>query len=396
MSDKILEFMREVTIDSGYPISVFERAEKHVNQCMDTFIKFETEGELIKSELGRAGEGFGRLLDRVMSSDSGIKNIIPRVSYGEETTLESAMDDTPYTRTGINKYLRNIKAALKDTALEKEETVTIAHKIVPIVEELVLLNNRLNNLKSLVVVKKAAFVNKKKSVESESAKVANHKDTIVAVKFLRNMLEDDRSVLVDSLKVQNRRKADSMIDFAKEKNGVPNGFGATRERVSKFYVHTTPPKYLGSELMLISEDKNSYTEVCPRERIQILNFASKEVVDERIDKMSEAQAKYIIDEYVHKVSSKLGIFFVKKDSEGSMSNIEKLSISLGGNIDATLRVTFDDNSRFDLHTQTVWSENPVNPGYNVKVPSRFTNAYKPDGTKVKSPSEKTVQDGLSM
>lgn len=393
MTTLSFDFTSKILKEKNYPQHSHDDLEKKFNGFLSALEDYEIKGELIKSELKDLSEKFGRAWEIV--SGKGIREVRPNVPYSEESSLEAAMSDTPFVRTGLNKYLRTIKANLKDVSNEKPSSVEAANKIIPIVEDMISLNNRLNELKKCVVAKKSADVEKKNAKETEMAKIASHKDTVRAFNFLSNMMEDDKQVLIDNLIKINQEKADKMVEFVNENNGLPNAFSMKRERVNG-RTNFIQPEYSKAQLRHVAAEHNGFEDRLSSDNREKINLASKEEIHDRVVSESKVQAKYIIDEYIHKVTTKLGFFFSKKDDNSSLDSIEKLSIDLMGNIEARLKVSFKDKSQFDLHTQTIIASNPKSDGYHVKVPTRFTNALRPDGTKIKSPSEKRVQDELTL
>lgn len=389
---KTQKIMEEFCTKESYESATIARIMKRFSDFDNAIEKAEADGELIKSEFKNITERLGYLWDEVKSRL--IWSIRPRVSFENESDLDAAMSDTPYSRTGFNKYHRNLVAQLKSPEGEKDNSISAAKQIVEIMEEFIELNNRVNKVKDLIVAKKSDVVAKNKAKEDESAKRASHKDTVKTRNYLTTMLENEKESLINSLIDINEKKADRKIEFAKEKSGVAEGFEHKRTIVHGRTSYVPPTFSLG-ELRSIATDENPF-EHDYSNRSAIVNIAPANVIAERVKNESIKQANFLIDEYVHRVTEKLGYFFEKKSQDESLKGLEKLSIELLGNIDAKLRVLFHDKSQFDLHTQTIWAANPKSDGYHVKVQTRFTNALKPDGSKVKSPSEKRVQDELAM
>ena len=389
---KTQKIMEEFCTKENYESATIARIMKRFSDFDNAIEKAEADGELIKSEFKNITERLGYLWDEVKSRL--IWSIRPRVSFENESDLDAAMSDTPYSRTGFNKYHRNLVAQLKSPEGEKDNSISAAKQIVEIMEEFIELNNRVNNVKDLIVAKKSDVVAKNKAKEDESAKRASHKDTVKTRNYLTAMLENEKENLINSLIDINQKKADRKIEFAKEKSGVPEGFEHKRTTIHGRTSYVPPTFSLG-ELRSIATDENPF-EHDYSNRSAIVNIAPINVIADRVKNESTNQANFLIDEYVHRVTEKLGYFFEKKSQDESLKGLEKLSIELLGNIDAKLRVLFHDKSQFDLHTQTIWASNPKSDGYHVKVQTRFTNALKPDGSKVKSPSEKRVQDELAM
>lgn len=395
MNSKIKEFLNEASLKEILSDERKLKIEQRIKKFTDRLERYKAEGEILKSEFKLASEDFGRMWDDIKSYC--VSPLIPRTDDVKNSNLRDTLWDYPYARTGLNKYKREIEKGIKPKNIEweKESTVSAAEKILVVINELVNLNNELNGLKELVVKQKSSVVAKKESKEQEQAKRANHSDTVKTREFLKEIFKEEESNLVDSFVNINTAKSEKLKEFAESMNYVENGFQSKRQNVNGRVMYVQP-RFSKQELMLIANDKEPFESINYSRGIEKLNLASDKEITERIDNLSRKQAKQLIDEYIYRVTDKLGYFFEKKSENGALKNIEKLSIGLMGDIEAKLRIQFHDDSKFDLHTQTIFAMNPVNDGYHIKVQTRFTNAYKPDGTKVKSPSEKRVQDELAM
>lgn len=109
--------------------------------------------------------------------------------------------------------------------------------------------------------------------------------------------------------------------------------------------------------------------------------------DQIIRKMAHDQVDEIIMNFISKNSEKLGHIFAKKASIRIHKILENKVVDR--NLENTMYFEFSDNSKFTVYTSTVYGYS--NQGtFFVKYPTRFTNVFFADGTKMSMPSEEKM------
>lgn len=374
MSDILHQLLKEnISIEKKFIYS-----EKRLNDSMELLSEFEGKGELIKAEYKRVGEAFGRMWDEVRDA---LRENMRHVTYSNMTDIERDISDAPFERTGLNKYLRTLNSAKKD--LLSEESKLAVEKIVPVVEEMIRQNGRLNALKDCIVAKRRDAVEREERQEKESAQKAQHADMIKTKDFLSDLTESNKPKIVEKLFKSNKADQARMLAYITSQNGeFPyNETGRGKDRPI-FYKH---------ELWPVLDKKQPFVYIGNGK--ETANIADEKELDRRALVSAQKLADMIVEQYVYRVTDKLAYILVNKDC---LSEIKCTHMDLREAIVADLHVKFKDNSSFTLNTSVVWAANPVNDGYHIKIPSRFMNVTKPDGTKLKNPSEKSVQDELTM
>lgn len=336
-------------------------------------------GELIKKELKDITEAFGRIFDITRDRDikGSMKHIAP-VYREEMSPLHNALYDNPMSRAGLNKYVREINKCSTDG--EDPEIIESKRKVLEYANELIAISEKINGLKDLVVSKKKDAVLKEQKIEQEKAAKASHRDVMMTVNHLKDLTSGKRDELVREFKGEYLSQVEKKIEKLNEgEMEIPK----TRAREKEIgYSYKTVSIVLDRLKPVIIDNKT---------RKQVGNLKSPDEIEADAIKFGEQTADLLIDQYIYRIADKVSHIIKEKDN---LESIKTRSFKATSAIVGVLNFKFKDGSEFSLNTQTVLSSNPVNPGYHIKVPTRFFDIKDDTGKMTRSMSEKEVQERL--
>lgn len=120
-----------------------------------------------------------------------------------------------------------------------------------------------------------------------------------------------------------------------------------------------------------------------KKTFEYLNDANKGTVIN----LAIRQADDVIESFTAKTTSKLALIFEKK-AEIAEYKVTR-SVVNQGMVDATMFVKFNDASRFTIYSQVEFSYS-VHGKLFMRYPTRFTDVYFADGSKMTNPSEEKM------
>lgn len=124
-----------------------------------------------------------------------------------------------------------------------------------------------------------------------------------------------------------------------------------------------------------------------KERTVELNSLASEA---EARKLAEWSAKQTIDGFIGKNLQKLSLIFQKK-AKVSEYKVERAKV-VNGMVDCTMFFKFEDNSKFTVYSRAEVSYTSDGKPF-MRYPTRFTDVYFADGTKMSMPSEeKMIKD----
>lgn len=188
---------------------------------------------------------------------------------------------------------------------------------------------------------------------------------------------------VNAIRNQYYESMENSLQLVKIK--LIKGVEAINYESNKFFQYDSP---FSMEMKLMGQkifDFNSNAPMPFRNKMTLVKN-----VDQIIRKMAHDQVDEIIMNFISKNSEKLGHIFAKKASIRIHKILENKVV--GRNLENTMYFEFSDNSKFTVYTSTVYGYS--NQGaFFVKYPTRFTNVFFADGSKMSMPSEeKMIKD----
>ncbi|SHH58120.1 hypothetical protein [Ferrimonas marina] len=339
--------------------------------------KYAAEGELLKSRYVELNKDVGNVVEGVFSQfkeqlleqfrNNGWEN-----RTAVETSLNSAL---PSGKAQLKKFLRD--SAKLDLGTETELTRTLVIEARQCAEELIALDVEVKGYDGLVVTQgqKRDAVVKRQAAEKEEARRVGHKDVKYAVKFAEELVEQSREGIIQEMARRTERHQEAMIAAIKDADYVWQSY-APRKRDKALPYH----QFGGSDLVTVAD-----TEYDPERGCEVFVIKPKAERDRVIKERAETAYQYLKDEFVGKLSKKIGGILVARGDlkEGGLSSPP---LRVSSNIEALVTAEFEDGGRFNVRAQsvTVYKHNIKN-GFCEQYRFSFHDCYFGDGRKLPYP-----------
>lgn len=372
-----------ITLLSGLQGKYPARAEKRIYQLETVYNEINKSyinGEILQKDFNKLKEPLGYLWDELTQWENPI-SIVGMVMHQEwahdgKTELQSRLSDYPTTRNGANKFIREVKAIIKNSS-DDTATLKVANDMLVVVEDFQKLNSAINDLKDMKVTKTKADIVKTEEKAKESAKKSSHKDVIAMHSFMSALMSNHREEIQDMFTLRFIADNARIVRLLNEHDlKIPRSL---RERSEVGYTYAMVSSVL--------DDENPSHR--SKDGVRTANISSDKILAERAVKKASDITTQILEQYLFRVSDKLAPILVGKDN---LSEIKCDNLVVDAAIEAVLNVSFKDGGSFDLHTRCVWAVNPVNPGVHLKIPSTFRNVKDSTGRVQAMLSEKKIQD----
>lgn len=230
-------------------------------------------------------------------------------------------------------------------------------------DEIQPLINAMLILKTKIVKKLKAIVDRETEEKTYQTKIASHDD----VKRIRDKLTEITREVYDAAKAANLTWLSAVAEHVKKKLD-----GAT-ESTYKLFMYD--PFSMTVARLITMPGNNGWKE---------------RVIDDYnpiLEKEAARMTKEMMERFISKNTSKLSEITAKKNN---LNTIELLSASTSrGVVEGSMKLTFNDKSEFTVHNKVVLSHSKYNKPF-YRFPTTFHDVILSNGTKVSKPSEESM------
>jgi hypothetical protein len=348
---------------NAYTKIKFEKSlEKFVNKANE----YKESGELIKAEFDSVKDNANRVVEESWSALRALFR--SRFLDHSKVTPEFEYIDYQINST----YANNVPSILKKMSNNKNIDQTNPDVILAndILKELLPLSEAVRELKTKIVKKRRATVEKEQKKSDLQKSIMSHKDVILCKNFVNDFMSDIRTDLELSQNKYYQSIADKIIS--------ENPEGTTKWDMHKKYAMNPFMRGIADGL---TKSTGSYS------RRSLVEFNESNVIELFILKKAKTDISSLIDFFVNRVTEKIAPVLADK---GNLDTLNRGTYNIrNGIIEADLCFRFKDKSTFKLKSAVEYAMSKNNNLF-LRFPSRFADVFLQNGEKMPFPSEENM------
>lgn len=356
-----------LTDGNGYS----NRPLEYLNKFEQVLSKYDYKNEVIKTEEKNIKDMANRFIESYFNKMTNYM----RNHFFDKDKWEYKTDAGNYIMNEVHggiPYAHTIPGKLKKASMKKKVDQNAPEVITykEFCEAIIPLSDMLKELKTKIVKKKAADLEKAEAKQNTFHKVMSHQDVVKTNAVLEGITTNLKEEIFEKQKIH----ISSVV--AKIKEEINNG---------KLYVefHKDTDEEKKFMLQKISNNRSVM-------RTSPVELKPQEEINKEIEKVAKNNANFIVDEYKARVIDKVAPIVAKKD------NLERVRMNgyrtTYGKIESTMDFNFKDGSSFSLDSGSVFSYSKYGKPF-LRHPSLFKDIIMPNGNKMDArPSEENMHE----
>jgi hypothetical protein len=337
-----------------------ESRKASLEKLLGLFRKHLEDGELIKSEFNELKYINRRIEEAVSKLISE-----PYFHSGKWESLPEHIRDLDTLNVALHTIPGKLKKAEK---LQAKGDHKVLQTYIKLMKELLPLSEAQKKLKPMIVAKRTADVKKAEEKVVRQETLLSHED----VKRVRKVLTDITNKLREETLASNYNYLVKVVERHMAQ------YDPADPKTSNYGRNARNPFVRGIMNKALEPAKHREPEKLKEDWKDAIKAEAKKMTDD------------VLDHFINKQTAKLAEILVKKDS---LKTIEMKDARAGsGVVEGLLRLTFDDDSAFDVNNKLVWSISKLGKQF-YRFPTTFHNVIMADGRQLSgTASEHRMKD----
>jgi hypothetical protein len=337
-----------------------ESRKASLEKLLGLFRKHLEDGELIKSEFNELKYINRRIEEAVSKLISE-----PYFHSGKWESLPEHIRDLDTLNVALHTIPGKLKKAEK---LQAKGDHKVLQTYIKLMKELLPLSEAQKKLKPMIVAKRTADVKKAEEKVVRQETLLSHED----VKRVRKVLTDITNKLREETLASNYNYLVKVVERHMAQ------YDPADPKTSNYGRNARNPFVRGIMNKALEPAKHREPEKLKEDWKDAIKAEAKKMTDD------------VLDHFINKQTAKLAEILVKKDS---LKTIEMKDARAGsGVVEGLLRLTFDDDSAFDVNNKLVWSISKLGKQF-YRFPTTFHNVIMADGRQLSGKaSENRMKD----